>query len=388
MSAPGRRTFYALHASSFVLHLVSGVLGILIAQDSRIDIPVFANYISYNKNNPNAPEIFEKKVPQLVFRLNPLQVLCGVEFVTAAWQLVYVYEIYSSSSLDRWSARPLRWLEYGVTATLITLANLISTGGNDVMLFVIVLGASVALQACGLLAEIAWQPRATWNTLDREKLWSLCVAQVQGHLLLGVIIGAIVAQSVSNNNGDRAWKEQTAVYSIYLQKDEAVRSFKEDKDVNVLFASVQCGGTGLNLQEASAAVIVDLWWNPFVTEQAVRRIWRLGQANPCDVVFVQYANSFDDAVMDLYHSWKLENARALLSCEHTADVVQLGAREAVTLVEHVAQKRGLEDLARRAKELSSRVRSNKEKKRRKGGEAAIVAALSAPKKRQKKRRAE
>lgn len=113
----------------------------------------------------------------------------------------------------------------------------------------------------------------------------------------------------------------------------------------------------------------------------MRRIWRLGQDKPCDLVTVQYANSFDDAVAELYHSWKLENARLLLSSPAEGDVVQLGAREAVTLVEHVAKKRGLLALAKRAHELSRRV---KESHQGAGPQPAIVAAAESLAKKRKR----
>lgn len=206
--------FYILHACSFVLHATSSVIGFVISQDSRIDIPLYANYISYNKSNPNSLYIYEKKPPHFIGTLNPLIILSIVELITALWQFVYIYEVWRATTLEKWNTRPTRWAEYAVTATLITLTNVVSTGGNDFMLFIVVLGSSVALQVCGYQSEVFWQPvvERPWNS----KFLTLLVTQLQGYILLGTVIGAVVAQSTSNDNGDQAWRDQTGIYAAYF----------------------------------------------------------------------------------------------------------------------------------------------------------------------------
>ena len=64
---------------------------------------------------------------------------------------------------------------------------------------------------------------------------------------------------------------------------ELVRQFREDSDCRV-FLSTDAGGVGLNLQNASAVVNMDLPWNPAVLEQRIGRIHRLGQHRPVRVV--------------------------------------------------------------------------------------------------------
>jgi len=51
-----------------------------------------------------------------------------------------------------------------------------------------------------------------------------------------------------------------------------------------VFLSTDAGGVGLNLQNASAVVNMDLPWNPAVLEQRIGRIHRLGQYQPVRVV--------------------------------------------------------------------------------------------------------
>jgi len=62
-----------------------------------------------------------------------------------------------------------------------------------------------------------------------------------------------------------------------------VTQFKEDPRCRV-FLSTDAGGVGLNLQNATTVVNMDLPWNPAVLEQRIGRIHRLGQTRPVRVV--------------------------------------------------------------------------------------------------------
>ncbi|MHC4581197.1 MAG: helicase-related protein, partial [Planctomycetota bacterium] len=64
---------------------------------------------------------------------------------------------------------------------------------------------------------------------------------------------------------------------------DLVKQFKNDPDCRV-FLSTDAGGVGLNLQNASAVINMDLPWNPAVLEQRIGRIHRLGQHRPVRVV--------------------------------------------------------------------------------------------------------
>ena len=66
-------------------------------------------------------------------------------------------------------------------------------------------------------------------------------------------------------------------------RKELIRQFKQDGDCRV-FLSTDAGGVGLNLQNASTVVNMDLPWNPAVLNQRVGRVHRLGQHQPVRVV--------------------------------------------------------------------------------------------------------
>ena len=67
------------------------------------------------------------------------------------------------------------------------------------------------------------------------------------------------------------------------KRRESITQFKNDPDCRV-FLSTDAGGVGLNLQNASAVINMDLPWNPAVLEQRIGRIHRLGQHRPVRIV--------------------------------------------------------------------------------------------------------
>jgi superfamily II DNA or RNA helicase len=64
---------------------------------------------------------------------------------------------------------------------------------------------------------------------------------------------------------------------------ELISQFKQDPGCRV-FLSTDAGGVGLNLQNASTVVNMDLPWNPAVLDQRIGRVHRLGQHRPVRVV--------------------------------------------------------------------------------------------------------
>jgi len=67
------------------------------------------------------------------------------------------------------------------------------------------------------------------------------------------------------------------------KRKDLVRQFKENPECRV-FLSTDAGGVGLNLQNASTVINMDLPWNPAVLEQRIGRIHRMGQHKPVRVV--------------------------------------------------------------------------------------------------------
>jgi SNF2 family DNA or RNA helicase len=60
-------------------------------------------------------------------------------------------------------------------------------------------------------------------------------------------------------------------------RNSVLTRFREEAGPKVLLMSLKAGGVGLNLQEASAILLFDRWWNPAVEEQAINRAHRFNR---------------------------------------------------------------------------------------------------------------
>ncbi|KAI8926567.1 P-loop containing nucleoside triphosphate hydrolase protein [Entophlyctis helioformis] len=66
-------------------------------------------------------------------------------------------------------------------------------------------------------------------------------------------------------------------------RDEAIRELYDNRYTTVILVSLKCGGVGLNLNVASRVIMMDLWWNPAVEDQAIDRVHRIGQKSNVSV---------------------------------------------------------------------------------------------------------
>jgi SNF2 family DNA or RNA helicase len=67
------------------------------------------------------------------------------------------------------------------------------------------------------------------------------------------------------------------------ERDRVVSGFKRESGAGLLILTLQVGGHGLNLQEASYVFHFDRWWNPAVERQAEDRAHRIGQTLPVTI---------------------------------------------------------------------------------------------------------
>ncbi|RIA91205.1 SNF2 family helicase [Glomus cerebriforme] len=83
------------------------------------------------------------------------------------------------------------------------------------------------------------------------------------------------------------------------QREKAIADFTYDSEVKVFLISLKCGSLGLNLTAANQCFIMDPWWNPSIEDQAVDRIYRLGQTRPVSIFRFVIENSVEDRVIEL-----------------------------------------------------------------------------------------
>lgn len=111
-----------------------------------------------------------------------------------------------------------------------------------------------------------------------------------------VRMGELVSAMLKVNN----WKY------VYLhggvpsnKRGDLIKGFKGDPEC-LIFLSTDAGGTGLNLQQASVVINLDLPWNPAVLEQRIGRVHRLGQERAVQVVNFVAEDSIESGMLALY----------------------------------------------------------------------------------------
>ena len=83
-----------------------------------------------------------------------------------------------------------------------------------------------------------------------------------------------------------------------------VESFQSNAAVRVFLISLKAGGTGLNLTEADYVYLVDPWWNPAVENQAIDRVYRIGQHKNVVAIRLICPGTIEEKIMQLQASKK------------------------------------------------------------------------------------
>lgn len=78
---------------------------------------------------------------------------------------------------------------------------------------------------------------------------------------------------------------------------------------NVLLASYKVCSESLNISEASCAILLDLWWNNATRDQAVARLWRMGQTRTVQVFSLFANDSLDARIEEVCNTKELISAK-------------------------------------------------------------------------------
>ncbi len=131
----------------------------------------------------------------------------------------------------------------------------------------------------------------------------------------------IFSQFVKHLQIFRDYFDKNRIKYAYLDggtsdRNEAVRKFKEQDDVQVFLISIKAGGTGLNLTEADYVFILDPWWNPAVEQQAIDRSHRIGQKKNVFIYKFIAKDSIEEKILAL-QGMKKSLATSLINTEES-----------------------------------------------------------------------
>ena len=95
------------------------------------------------------------------------------------------------------------------------------------------------------------------------------------------------------------------------KREKAVQDFKNEDHIQVMVMSLKAGGLGLNLTCASLVLLMDLWWNPAVEDQAINRCHRIGQIREVEVYRMIVEGSCEQKMIQI-HEKKNKLSKSLM----------------------------------------------------------------------------
>jgi len=84
-----------------------------------------------------------------------------------------------------------------------------------------------------------------------------------------------------------------------LNRKKSMEEFIKDERITVMLMSLKTGGVGLNLTAANNVFVVDPWWNSAVEEQAIERVYRIGQTKNVNVIRFLCKNTVEISMQEL-----------------------------------------------------------------------------------------
>ncbi|KAJ7217158.1 SNF2 family DNA-dependent ATPase [Mycena pura] len=112
-------------------------------------------------------------------------------------------------------------------------------------------------------------------------------------------------------------------------REAALTKIKNSANVKVILISFKAGSTGLNLTACNNVILVDLWWNPALEDQAFDRSHRVGQKRPVNIFKLKIDNTVEDRILALQDQ-KRELAMAALSGDKIKNM-KLGMEDLMAL---------------------------------------------------------
>ncbi|KAI3716916.1 hypothetical protein L1987_68144 [Smallanthus sonchifolius] len=84
-----------------------------------------------------------------------------------------------------------------------------------------------------------------------------------------------------------------------VARDKAVKDFNTLPEVTVIIMSLKAASLGLNMVAACHVILLDLWWNPTIEDQAIDRAHRIGQTRPVKVLRFTVKDTVEDRILAL-----------------------------------------------------------------------------------------
>ncbi|HEM4556372.1 TPA: DEAD/DEAH box helicase [Streptococcus suis] len=83
------------------------------------------------------------------------------------------------------------------------------------------------------------------------------------------------------------------------QRQETIDEFSKDPNQTVLLSQIDAGGVGLNIQATNIVILCEPQWKPSTEQQAISRVYRMGQSRKVIVYRLLTEESIDESIVKL-----------------------------------------------------------------------------------------
>ncbi|MFN0603086.1 DEAD/DEAH box helicase [Facklamia hominis] len=147
--------------------------------------------------------------------------------------------------------------------------------------------------------------RAGFSGVDRrhsEKIDSTCTiceeALENGDKIIIFSFFKMVLEKLEDHLGDKVVGMISGDITASQRQDLIDRLEAADKGA-ILLSQIDAGGVGLNIQAANIVILCEPQWKPSTEQQAIGRVYRMGQAKNVVVYRLLTQESIDETLMDL-----------------------------------------------------------------------------------------
>jgi SNF2 family DNA or RNA helicase len=98
------------------------------------------------------------------------------------------------------------------------------------------------------------------------------------------------------------------------KREASLEKIRNSKSTRCILISFKAGSTGLNLTCCNNVVLVDMWWNPALEDQAFDRAHRFGQKRDVNIFKLTIPETVEERILELQGK-KRELTKAALSGE-------------------------------------------------------------------------
>ena len=211
-----------LHFVAIFIHLISGILGTLVALSNNPHVSVYSSLVSFVNRTDDGSYLI--KNPTKVFTIATLSPNIAVEFITCFFHILYVLQLHWSTFDDfvkRFvstnSKNALRWVEYGITATIMMAFGNIAVGISDFYFFLKIVTNGFALQAIGYCIELLTYDKRDKNAID-NRLFKILYNFIGLNLnIVNVVILLYHVFSSDTGSSYKYYIENSAPFGLWFQ---------------------------------------------------------------------------------------------------------------------------------------------------------------------------